>query len=124
MTMRLRFRAVVLAASMSLAWVWGQAHAADVPLITGEHWVRSSPDVKKAFLIGIANTIQVETAYEGKKPPPDAQSLMPRLVKGLRGQTLDSVSDRLDKWYAANPGKLQRPVVETIWFEVVLPGIK
>ena len=46
-----------------------------------------------------------------------------RQVKGLKGQSLESVSAALDKWYAANPGKLQRPVLETIWFEVIVPGL-
>ena len=44
-------------------------------------------------------------------------------ARGLKGQTLDSVRDGLDKWYAANPDKLQRPVIETMWFEMVVPGL-
>jgi hypothetical protein len=42
----------------------------------------------------------------------------------MKGQTLDSVRQGLDQWYAANPGKLQRPVIETIWFEFVVPGLQ
>jgi hypothetical protein len=80
--------------------------------------------VKKAYLMGIANVIQVEAAFEGTNPPPDTQSLVPRLTRGMKGQTLDSVREGLDKWYAANPGKLQRPVIETIWFEFVVPGLQ
>ena len=49
---------------------------------------------------------------------------MPRLAKGLRGQTLDSVREGLDKLYVTNPDKLKRPVIETIWFEMVVPGLK
>jgi hypothetical protein len=80
--------------------------------------------VKKAYLLGIANVIQVEAAFEGTNPPSDGQSLVPRLTRGMKGQTLDSVREGLDKWYAANPGKLQRPVIETIWFEFVVPGLQ
>jgi hypothetical protein len=107
-----------------LAAAWGSARAQEVPLVTGEHWTTSSEQLKKAYLIGIANAVQVETAFEGANPPSDAQSLVPRLARGLKGQTLDSVRDGLDKWYAANPGKLQRPVIETIWFEFVVPGLQ
>ena len=46
------------------------------------------------------------------------------MVKGLKGQTLDTVRDALNKWYAANPQQLQRPVIETLWFEIVIPGLK
>ncbi|HEY2189490.1 MAG TPA: hypothetical protein VGH48_13095, partial [Caldimonas sp.] len=81
--------------------------------------------VKKAYLVGIANFLQVETAYGTNAPAGDAQSLVPRMVKGLRGgkQTLDSVRTGLDAWYAANPSRLQRPVIEVIWFEIVVPGL-
>jgi hypothetical protein len=43
---------------------------------------------------------------------------------GLQNQTLDSVRDTVDRWYAANPSRLDRPVVETIWFEIVMPATK
>ena len=92
--------------------------------VTGEQWTRSSEDVQKAYLVGVANLTQVENAYFEGNPPSDKQSFVPRLVKGLQGQTLDSVREGLNRWYAANPGKLQRPVIETIWFEMAVPGLQ
>jgi hypothetical protein len=124
MAMTLQSRVVMTVACMVLALVWGSARAEEVPLITGEHWSKSSEQLKKAYLVGIANVIQVETAYHATSPPSDAQSFIPRVAKGLKGHTLDSVREGLDKWYAANPDKLQRPVIETIWFEMVVPGLK
>jgi len=124
MVMKAELRAVLLAGCMMLAVVSGSVRAQEVPVVTGELWTQSTDQVKKAYLVGIANAIQVEVAYEGANPPSDAQSLVPRLAKGMRGQTLDGVREGLDKWYAANPGRLQRPVLETIWFEFVVPGLK
>jgi hypothetical protein len=123
METKLRLRAVMIVACMTLAVAWVPARA-DVPMVTGEHWTKSSDEMKRAYLIGIANLVQVETAYFAANPPTDAQSFVPRLAKGLQGETLDSVQQGLDKWYAANPGRLQRPVVETIWFEMVVPGLQ
>jgi hypothetical protein len=111
-----------LAVCATLALAGGMARADEVPLVTGEQWTKSTADVKKVYLIGIANTLQVESAYEGATPPADAQSLVPRFAKGLKGQTLDSVKDRLDSYFAANPDKLKRPVIETVWFEIVVPA--
>ena len=37
---------------------------------------------------------------------------------------LDSVREALNAWYAAHPDQLQRPVIETIWFELVVPGLQ
>ena len=116
---------LILALTIAIASVGTPlAQAAEVPLVTGEQWTRSSEDVQKAYLIGVANLTQVENAYFAGNPPSDNQSFLPRLVKGLQGQTLDSVREGLNRWYAANPGKLQRPVIETIWFEMAVPGLQ
>ena len=123
MVMKLRLRAAMLVVCMTLAMVWGSALADEVPLITGEHWTKSSDQLKKVYLIGIANVVQIETAYHAASPPSDAQTIVPRFAKGLKGHTLDSVRQGLDSWYAAHPDQLQRPVIETIWFEMVVPGL-
>jgi len=122
MRMKMQLRAALLAGSAALAMAGGVARSDEVPLVTGEQWTKSTAEVKKVYLVGIANTLQVESAYEGATPPSDAQSLVPRFGKGLKGQTLDSVKERLDKYYAANPDKLKRPVLETVWFEIVVPA--
>jgi hypothetical protein len=117
-------RHVVSAACLALAMTCGSAAAADVPLVDGTLWTKSTDDVKKAYLVGLANMVQLEVAYNVKDPLPEKYSFSPRLAKGLTGQTLATVQEALDKWYTANPGKLQRPVLETIWFEIALPGLK
>ena len=124
MAMKLQLRAVMLMACMTLVMVWGSARADEVPLITGEHWTQSTEQLKRVYLIGVANVLQVETAYHAATPPSDAQSFVPRFARGLKGHTLDTVREGLDRWYAANPGRLQRPVIETIWFEMVVPGLQ
>ena len=123
MATKTQMRAAFFAACAMLAFAWGSIQAQEIPVVTGEHWTRSSDQQKNAYLIGIANAIQVEHAYEGANPPSDTQSIVPRLAKGLKGETLDSVRNGLDRWYAAHPDKLQRPVIETIWFEMVVPGL-
>ena len=124
MKLNLQLRTAMTVACMALALVWSSARADEVPLITGEHWTKSSEELKRVYLIGIANVIQIESAYHAATPPSDAQSIVPRFAKGLRGETLDSVRNALDRWYAAHPDKLQRPVIETIWFEMVVPGLQ
>jgi len=117
-------RKATLVSAMVLAVLSSGVRADDIPLVTGEHWTKSSDEQKKAYLIGMANLAHVELAYGGTAPAGDAQSIIPRMAKGLKGQTLDSVRDGLTRWYAANPQRLQRPVVETIWFEMVVPGLQ
>ena len=124
MTCMKEWRAAMFVACMALMALCGVARAQEVPVVTGEHWTKSSEEVKKAYLIGIANLLQVENAYFGANPPSDAQSFVPRMTRGLKGATLDSVRTGLNDWYAKNPDKLQRPVLEVVWFEMVVPGLK
>ena len=121
---RPQVRATLAATCMVLALAALPARAAELPLVTGEQWTTSSEAVKKAYLVGIANLVQVQTAYHGANPPSDSQSFVPRLARGMQGQTLDSVREGLDRWYAANPTKLKRPVLDTLWFEMALPGLQ
>jgi hypothetical protein len=124
MTTRWPLRIALWSMGIACLLAWGVVRADDVPLVTGEHWVKSSEDTKKVYLVGVANLAQVETAYFGANPPPDTQSFVPRLVRGLKGQTLDSVREGLNRWYAAHPDQLRRPVLETLWFEMVMPGLR
>ena len=124
MEMKQRVRIIMVATCMVLAPVSSAARAAEIPLVTGEHWTQSNEQQKRAYLIGIANVVQVEAAYGRTSPASDSQSVVPRMNKGLDGQTLDSVREALDKWYAANPSRQQRPVIETLWFELVAPGLQ
>jgi hypothetical protein len=124
MTIKPQSRTAIFLACLVLALTWSNVGAADIPVITGEHWTTSSEEMKKAYLVGIANLLQVEIAYHAETPPTDAQSIVPRLVKGLQGQTLDSVREGLNRWYAENPDQLQRPVIETVWFEMAAPGLR
>ena len=124
MTKRLSWQLTMVPVLLAAVLTGGNVRAQEVPLITGEHWTRSNEQLKKVYLIGVANVIQIETAYHAGNAPPDSQTVIPRAAKGLRGQTLDTVRDGLDRWYAAHPDRLQRPVIETLWFEMVVPGLR
>ncbi|MGH8424581.1 MAG: hypothetical protein ACRER3_19865, partial [Pseudomonas fluorescens] len=67
---------LALVVCVTLATASGIARADEVPLITGEQWMKSSEQLKKTYLIGIANAYQVEAAYHGSKPPSDEQTLV------------------------------------------------
>src|SRR6185436_13040690 len=101
--MRCAFRNAIFLSALVLAFASGAVRAQEIPLVTGEHWTKASDEQKKAYLVGMANIVQVELAYAGASPPSDTQSVLPRMARGLKGQTLDSLRDGLNKWYAANP---------------------
>jgi len=121
------FGPAVLSLSLLAASPTTAAPTEGAPIITGKQWTESDASHKKAYLLGMANLLEVERAYQlhkQRRGPDDKQSLIPRFAKGLQTQTLDSVRVSLDNWYAANPTQLERPVVETLWYEIVVPGTK
>lgn len=123
MATRLIGLAMTAMAWMALMLGSSVARADEIPLITGKQWTESSDQMKKAYLVGIANVVQVDIAYHAGNAPPDTASIVPRFARGLKGHSLDTVRQGLDRWYAAHPDQLQRPVIETIWFEMVVPGL-
>jgi hypothetical protein len=113
--------ALVLALG-AVAHAQGMADDPDVPIATGEHWMNAADNGKIAYLLGIANVLDVEQAIQGDTPPADDASLVPVMMRGLNGMSLRQVSEALDRWYADNPNQLGRPVLETIWFEIAKPN--
>ena len=77
MIIKRQLRTAMFLACMTLAMVGSNAGAAGIPVITGEHWTTSSEEVQKAYLIGIANLVQVETAYYGGEPTAPHPELRP-----------------------------------------------
>lgn len=108
---------------LTFAVMGNVARAESIPIVTGEQWTVSSDEAKKAYLVGIANVLEIERAYAGNTAA-SSKDIAPRFAKGMQGQTLDSVRQGLDNWYAANPSRIQHPVIETLWFEMVVPGLK
>lgn len=124
LSLKSRLRAMLVAACAVAALAGGAAQAQEIPLVTGEHWTKSTEQSKKAYLVGLTNMLQVEVAYQAGNTLPDSQTVVPRFAKGLKGHTLDGAIAKLDAWYAKNPGRMQQPVIETIWYELVVPGLQ
>lgn len=110
--------ALALIAAVALAPAWAQRKPV---VVDGELWLRSTPEVRKAFLVGAANMIDLETAYAKKKgtPPPVAG---PMAGQALQGMTLDQISNRVTRWYEMNPGRRTLPVLGVVWIDMVSPG--
>src|SRR5690242_11904014 len=86
--------AIALSAAFS-----GGTCADEIAQVTGVHWTKSTEEQKKAYLIGIANIAEIEMAYAGPNGVTDDQSILPRMARGLKDQTIDSVREGLNRWY-------------------------
>lgn len=115
-TLSKRAAAFALAVGLSFA---GAAQAQRV-VVDGNMWLQSSPEIRKVFLIGAGNMVALENAYAQKKgtPPPTVGTMAAKAVEGM---TLDQVSDRITRWYEANPDRRNTPVMGVLWIDVVKP---
>lgn len=74
---------VALALSLLVAAPVTAAPSDPAPIVTGKQWTESDTNLKKAYLLGMANLIQVEQAYPaapraGRQPDAD-----PALCQGF-----------------------------------------
>jgi hypothetical protein len=86
----------------------------------GNRWLRSSPEERKAFIIGASNMMALESAYARKKGTPSPLAGT-RAAAALEHMTLDQIADRITRWYEANPGRRTVPVIAVVWTELVEP---
>jgi hypothetical protein len=109
---------MALIAALAISPVWAQR----APIVVdGQLWLSSTPEVRKAFLVGAGNMIAMETAYSKKKgtPPPVAGAMADKALQAL---TLDEISNRITRWYEGNPGRRNMPVMGVIWIDMVDRG--
>ena len=113
---KLAAAAFLMALLAAPAWTQQQA-----PVIDGNLWLKSSAEVRSAFLAGASTMIPLETTYAKKKstPPPVAGAMTAKAWDRL---TLDDVSNRITRWYEANPDRRNLPVMAVVWIDMVEPG--
>lgn len=99
------------------------AAADDLVQVNGTHWSDASTVEKRAYLIGMANMIEAERAYRRKTAPDAPASLSDRTAQGIDDVSIDTVRERIDAWYAANPSRLETPVLGVIWIDLVKPEL-
>lgn len=89
----------------------------------GNDWTKASLDEKRAFLFGMANAISVAIGWDERHVPANQVTFSRRARDGLAGTSLGEAVTRIDAWYAANPGRLETPVVAVMWLDIAKPKL-
>lgn len=129
-----KFRILLVSALIGVITLagWDTAQA-ELPVVTGEHWIKGTEAEKKALLFGmltivqVVNDLQVKDATARKPghkptPPPTAVKVVSTMTSGLSQYSITQLVEEIDKWYSAHPDKIKRPVLEVIWFEFAVPN--
>ena len=77
----------------------------------GSQWKDMTTDIKVAYVKGIGNMADFETAASGSAPAP---CISKGFVDELKTKTIAQVIAEVDKFYKDNPTKLDMPVVAVI----------
>lgn len=110
--------AVLLAVGLFVTW----SASAQKVVVDGELWMSSSPEIRRAFLVGAGNMVALEKAYAKKKGialPPAAE----KVEAAVQALSLDQLSDRITQWYKAHPDQQHVPVMGVLWVDVVKPAV-
>ena len=98
--------------------------------LTGKMWKQSTTDAKLGFLLGIE--VALSSDYLSTNPPAGSQLDLTRLSPFGKAWYLTfkdtapvAIMQKLDKWFAAHPDKLDSHVMTILWTEIMhqpLPG--
>jgi hypothetical protein len=119
-----RILALVTPLLLAAALGFSTTVRAELPVITGKHWMASTSDTKLAFLMGLATMVKVEQNLVGDPPPPGTVSFAPALAKGLAGMSLTQIMNRIDTLYSEHPDRLNDAVIDVIWRDIAIPRLE
>jgi len=77
----------------------------------GSHWKNMQSEIKVAYVKGIGNMADFETAAAGSSPAP---CISKGFVAELKTKTIEQVIAEVDKYYKENPTKMDMPVIAVI----------
>jgi len=92
----------------------------DMKFVTGTHWTQSTDELRKAYLYGIGNMLEMEQAMQNGKVS-SKNSMVPVLVAALSPMTLDQVEDSVTDWFGSHPDQAGRTVIDVLYTEIALP---
>jgi hypothetical protein len=109
--MKFRGRAWVLVLVMLFALGTAALAAEKGFLWDGTQWKDMTTDIKVAYVKGIGNMADFETAAAGSAPAP---CISKGFVDELKTKSIAAVIAEVDKYYKENPAKLDLPVIAVI----------
>ena len=94
------------------------------PLLTGELWVKMSPDQKTAYIWGAGDIVDLEQEFMEIYPELKRESFVIKAVEGIGDVSINDIVARVNSFYKDNPDKVNLSVIRVIWDEMIKPNIK
>jgi hypothetical protein len=97
-----------------------------MPVLKGDTWVKMSNDEKISFLWGAGHVVSIQEVLARNNPDLKKSNTFVNKIMEARTNkpmTMNEVAAKVDEYYQANPDKLDKPVVEVIWKETIVPNL-
>lgn len=103
-----------------------QAVEREMPLLRGDLWIKMDQDSKVAFVWGAGHVVTIEEVIIQKHPELKRDSFVMKVIEATANSPMkmNDVVAEVDKFYMANPDKLDTPVMRVIWDQLIKPKIK
>ena len=92
----------------------------DMPEITGAVWRKTTQQEKLAFLVGACSVVAIEHHIDLKEAD-DPSKFTEGWVMAFKDKKWAEIVDKIDAYFAANPDKADKLVMEVVWNELILP---
>lgn len=93
------------------------------PDIDGKVWTHSSDSDKRAFLLGVSNAVVLEYHLRTKRSE-EPSRFVQGWVSAFKDSKWSEMVSKVDAYYANNPTKLRRNVLDVVWHEMIAPNWK
>lgn len=95
-----------------------------MPVLKGETWVKMTDDEKISFIWGAGHIVSIQEVLARTNPElKKSNHFVNKIVEAHNNKpmTMSEVAKFVDDYYKANPDKLDKPVIEVIWYGTVVP---
>ncbi len=93
--------------------------SAEIKQVDGDLWLNSSPAERRAYLVGVANVIQVHEALKLKRGEATEDAAIVQMLKAMDANSIETVMENIDAWYESRPDQLGTPVLGVVWLRFV-----
>ena len=95
-----------------------------MPVLKGDVWQRMTNDEKVSFMWGAGHVINIEEELMNEIKDLKRDSFVTKAYEGMSGMSMQEIVNRLDDFYKKNPDKIEMPVFDVIWDQMITPKIK
>ena len=94
------------------------------PLLSGQTWIKMSPDQKAAYIWGAGDIIDLEQEFMEIYPELRRDSFVTKAVEGIGDVKINAIVINVDTFYKDNPDKVELSVIRVVWETMIRPNLK